>query len=74
MKRELDDVLCKLISLESGGPVVDSILSNNSLTYDSEESDDNSEDEPVKHSSLNKSGMRTPVLPTPSQVRVSLHR
>lgn len=69
MKRELDDVLCKLISLESGGPVVDSILSTHSQSYDSEEEN---EDEPVKHSSLNRSGMRTPLLPTPTQVGLNI--
>ena len=55
-------MVCKLISLESGGGLVDSILSNTSQQYDTAGSDTDDE-EPVKQSSS-----RTPVLPVPSQV------
>jgi len=71
VKGELDDVLCKLISLESGGPVVDSILSTQS-NYDSGESDDGEDSDPVKHTSMNRSSLRTPVLSTPTQVNFHL--
>lgn len=66
MRKELDDIVCKLVTLESGGPIADSILSNQSR----DETDDDSDSEPVKHTSMNRSGgPRTPVLPTPSLVK-----
>ncbi|KAL4232099.1 E3 SUMO-protein ligase RanBP2 [Mactra antiquata] len=45
VRRDLDEVVCKLISLESGGPLMDSILSNTSQNYGSPESVTDSEDE-----------------------------
>ena len=43
--RNLDDVVCKLISLESGGAIADSILSVNSQNYSTAESEVDSEGE-----------------------------
>ncbi|XP_053407821.1 E3 SUMO-protein ligase RanBP2-like [Mercenaria mercenaria] len=64
VRRDLDDVVCKLISLESGGGLVDSILSNTSQQYDTAGSGTDSDEEPIKNPSP-----RTPVLPLPSQSR-----
>ena len=48
VKEELDGIVCKLISLESGGALGDSFVSNHSLSYNTAESDESTEEEPIK--------------------------
>ena len=55
--------MCKLISMESGGPLVDSILSANSQNYSTAESEVDSEEE-----KRNPSHQTTPILPKSLQV------
>lgn len=72
--RNLDDVVCKLISLESGGAVSDSILSAQSQNYSTAESEVDSEGEEQQCSPQRKMTPHvTPVLPKPGQVSIVSH-
>lgn len=58
-----------MISLESDGGLVDSILSNTSQQYDTAGSDVDTDEEPVRTPSS-----RNPGLPLPSQVSMIVFR
>ena len=63
MKQELDEVLCRLISLESGEDASESFLASISRRHESEseETDEEEEAEPMKHSTPARAPSRVQV-------------